>query len=528
MSKQIYKSSELDDKIIEAVDFINDPIRQTMSPQGSYVIFESAGGVQNYTKDGVTIARNTSHEDPIVNQTLNFIKEGSLATNLEAGDGTSSTVLMSSVLIKEGLRLLKNGWNPIDIRKKFLEFGSNIKDVINKQVKTIKNDDDLYHIANVSSGNIKEITENTVKTIKITGKEGQVMINPAYGADTYLIEDTGFVLPSGLFIQELAQNKSMQAQYEDVLVFITDKRLYYDTEAEKILTTAKENGYKSIVIVAQDFIGEALPFFVEQHQRGLMQVLLLKESRPEILDDLAIFLNGNVISDKSGALDELQIENFSVAKMVFASTQKAIISRDTKEKNKNIDKRVKALAKELKDIGNRENNEYKKLEKRVANLTKGMVTIKVGGKTWPEVNEKILTYEDAVNATKVAIESGYVLGGGITMLNAWNNLNKKNLDKEFERVFDKYCKAIVSQVSINCGVNPEVNLERIYNEQKKHGLNWGYNAVSGKIEDLHKAGVIEPIKVTTQVIDNSISIANIILTSRYRMVEKLEDNNKDK
>ena len=522
MSKEIFKSYDLDEKVIQAVDFINDPIRQTMSPQGGYVIYEDNVGVQHYTKDGVTIARNISHEDPIINQTLLTIRDGSLATNQQAGDGTSSTVLMSAILIKEGLRLIKNGWNPIDIRKQFLEFGASIKDIIKKQVNLIKTDNDLYHIANVSSGNIKEITENTVKTIKITGKEGQVMIDPAYALETYLIEDTGFVIQSGIFIQELAQNKSMQAKYENVLFLVTDKRLYYDTEAEKILTVAKESGYKSVVIVASDFIGEALPFFVEQHQRGLMQVLLVKETKPEILTDLAVYLNTEVISDKSGTLDNLEIKDFSIAKMVFSNQIKTIISRDKKEKNTGIALRVKAIEKEMKSIGNKDDLEYKKLERRIASLTKGMVTIKVGGKTIPEINEKIMTYEDAVNATRVSLESGYVIGGGITTLNAWNKLNKKNLDREFERVYDKYCKAILNQVSENCGVNPEVNLERIKLGQDKNGTNWGYNAVTNKVEDLHKAGVIEPYKVTTQVIDNSISIANIILTSRYRIINKVE------
>lgn len=526
MYKDIYKSKDLDDKIIEAVDFITKPIEQTMSPQGGYVLFESGKNSHAYTKDGVTIAKNIAHDDPVINQTLSIIKEGSLTTNSEAGDGTSSTVKASSVLIKEGLRLLANGWNPIDIRKEFLKFGSNLKEIISKEVKTIKDDKDLYHIANVSSGNIKEITENTVKTIKVTGKEGQVMIEPAYALDTYLVEDTGFALQSGLFIQELAHNKSNYAKYEDTLIFITDKRLYYDTDAEKILTVAKENGYKSIVVIASDFIGEALPFFVEQHQRGLMQVLLLKENRPEILLDLAIYLNGEVISDKSGELDSLEIDNFTTAKMVFSNTAKTIISRDPKEKNTGIAQRVKMLQKEMKEIGRKEDGDYKKLESRIASLTKGMVTIKVGGKTPPEVNEKIMTYEDAVNAAKVGLESGFVLGSGITLINAWNKYNKKDIDKELERLFDKYCKAIFNQVSLNCGVNPEVNLERVLNAQKLNNTNFGFNAVSGKIEDLHKAGVIEPFKVTTQVIDNSISIANIILTSRYRIVnKKLEENN---
>ena len=524
MSKLIVRSKDIEDKILEAVDIITDPIKQTMSPKGGNVMFENEYGTVSYTNDGVTIAKNISVKDPILNQTIKVIKESSLKTNMEAGDGTSSTILLSSVLIKEGINLLRNGWNPIDIRNEFINTATTLKTEVAKMAHKVDTDKDLFYIANVSSSNDKEVAENTVKTIKITGKEGQVLINPGYTPNTELVEDTGFIIKSGIFTQELAQNKTFSAKYDDVLVFVTDKRLYYPIEAETILSTALNNGHKSIVIVASDFIGDALPFFVENHQKGIMNILLIKENRPEILSDLAVYLDTEVISDKSGALDKLTIKNYAQAKMVFSNVDKTIISRDGKKVHPALSLRVSEIEKEMKSIGNKNDGDYKKLEDRLASLTRGMVTIKVGGSTHIEVNEKIFRYEDAINATRASLDDGYVAGGGVTMMDSWQNVNKKRLNSEIEKVFNKYTRCVIEQILINCGESVDV----IMNTLGERDFGYGYNANSGSIENMIEAGIIEPTKVIMQVIDNSVSIANAILTSNYRIVKELEEDNNKK
>jgi chaperonin GroEL len=528
LNKLIEKSDNLEDKTILAVDLISDPIRQTMSPMGGNVMYEDASGRQQHTNDGATIAKQINHKDPFVNQIISVIRDSSLKTNMEAGDGTSSTILFSGVLIKEGLRLLRNEWNQIEIRNEFERVGDLIrKEIVSGAIK-IKDDKDLLHIANVSSSNNKEIAENTVKTIKVTGKEGQVMIEAGFSPETTLIEDSGFILNSGLFSPEFAQNKTFSSKLDEVPVLITDKRLYYESEAEQILNTALMNGFESVVIIASDFIGEALPYFAENHRTGTIKVILIKETRREILEDLAIYLGGEVISDKSGSLDNLEISDFAVSKMVFANNMKSIISRDKKEFNPGIAARVAELEKQMKEVGNKNDGDYKAIERRIASLTKGMVTIKVGGRTNMEINEKIFRYEDAINATKIALDEGYVIGGGVTIYNAWKKVASKNkIDKEIYRVFDKLCKETIRQISINCGVSPEVNLAKLEEVQGEFGKTWGFNALKGKMTNLLEDGIIEPVKVATQVLDNAISITNAVITSRYRIVNDLEeDNNK--
>jgi len=525
MSKRIINSKNNYDAILEAVDIITEPVAQTISPKGGNVLYENSVGVNTYTNDGATIVKQISVKDPEINQIIQVIKESSLKTNIEAGDGTSSTIILSSVLIKEGVKLLRMGWNTSDIQKELIKISKDIIDNSEKFSSKINGDKDIHYIANVSASNDSEIAENTVKTINVVGKDGQVIINPGYNSETEIIEDTGFIISSGLLFKELALGKTFQANYENVLTLVTDKKLYYEKEAEIILKTALSNGYKSVVIVASDFVGEALPLFIENHIKGVINVMLVKVTEPEIIDDIAVYLNTEVISDRSGSLDNLSIEHFTISKMVFSDMNKTIISRDSSEPSKLLNIRINEIKKELKKIGDKKSSEYRSFEKRLASLTRGMVTIKVGGSTPIEINEKIYRYEDAINATRAALDDGYIPGGGITLMNSWSSLKKEKYNQDMVRLFNVYSESIIRQVLRNCGEKEDVILEKIKSSKFK---NTGYNAVTNTISDMIKDGVIEPRKVLVQSILNSVSIAIAILTSNYRIVNELEEDKKDK
>lgn len=522
MNKKIYKTNDVREKIFKAVDTINDPVRQTLSPKGGNVVYEDDRGDQHYTNDGYTIVNSISVKDSVENAIIEIIKGGSQKTNLEAGDGTSSTVVMSSILIKEGLKLVESGHNQMDVRDNLNKFSSDMKRELTKMATEIKGDKDIKFIAKISASNDEKIADDVVKIIKVVGLDGQIMIDRGYGEETEIIEDTGFVLKTGMFVQELT-NKQYQSNMIDVPVLITDKRLYYKSEAETILNTVSDAGYSEVVIIAQDFIGEALPFFVANHQNNRIKITLIVEKKLEILEDLAIYLGGHVISDKKGMLvDNISIGDFTIAKRVFTDLSKCIISRDKKEKNKNIDTRVKTLKAEMKKIGNKNDPEYINLTKRVSSLTNGMVTIKVSGATPLDVMEKIHRYEDAISASRASLKEGYLPGAGIAVFNAFKNIK---VLPEYEKMFRLASEINIRQIADNCGLNGEVVLDKMNNSPK----GFGYNANSGKIEDVVKAGIIEPLLVTTQVIANAVSIANIIITSRYIIVNDLEDikNNKE-
>ncbi len=521
MNKKIYRYEDIEDKIINAVETITNPIAQTISPKGGNVIYEDQQGSQYSTNDGVTIAKNISVKDEVENAIIEIIKSGSLKTNTEVGDGTSSTILASSVLIKEGLRLIHNSMNQMELRDHLTKFAEDMRKELLTKVKNVEGDKDIKFIAKISSNNDETIANDVVRILKVVGTTGQVMIDKGFNTETEIIEDTGFMLRSGVFAQELV-NKQFQTSMLDVPVLITDKRLYYKNEAETILKVALDAGYNEIVIIAQDFLGEALPYFIANHINNKIHVILIAEKKPELLEDLAIYLGGEVVSDKKGALvDNVTIDNFMMAKRVFSDPGKSIISRDKKEKNTELPIRVKALQAELKKIGNKNDGEYIKLQNRISSLTSGMVTIKVGGATHLEIIERIYRYEDAINAARAATKEGYLPGAGVAILRAFKNIS---VSKDCERMFTRLAEANIRQIATNCAKSPDI----IVNLVKEAKDNFGFNAVSGKIEDVVKAGIIEPFLVTTQVISNAVSIANIILTSRYLIVNDLEDYNDKK
>lgn len=522
MNKTIHRYADIKDKIIHAVDLLTDPVRQTLSPKGGNVIYDDDNGNQHYTNDGYTIISHIQVADPVENAIIEIIKGGSRKTNLEAGDGTSSTLVASSVLIKEGLKLVENGENQMDVRDELNKFTTLMVKELKKKVTPIKTDEDIKKIALISSSNDKNIANDIVKIIKVAGEDGQVILDRGYSTETEVIEDTGFVVKSGIFAQELG-NKQLQAGMLDVPIIVTDKRIYYKSEAETILTTALEAGYSEVVIVAQDFIGEALPYFVANHINNKIRVILVSEKKPEVLEDLAIYLGTEVVSDKKGALvDNITIDNFAMAKRVFTDPYKTIISRDKKESDTEINKRVKVLKNQQKKVGNKNDPEYLNLSRRISSLTTGMVTIKVAGATGEEILEKIHRYEDAVNAARAAMKEGYLPGAGVSVLNAYCQI-EKNFPEKYKTMFRAVAEYNVRQIAENCGKSSDVILDKVLKSPEGQG----YNAVTDKVEDVMKAGIIEPFIVTSQVIANAVSIANIIITSKYLIVNDIEANKKD-
>jgi chaperonin GroEL len=526
MYKLVYKYSEVEDEVFEAIDIITDPIKQTLSPKGGNVIYEDDNGNQFVTNDGATIAKNISVENPVQNAIIEIIKASALKTNVEAGDGTSSTILLASILTKEGLRLVRDGVNQMEVKRELESFADKMKRVLEKNVRPIKTDEDIRFIAGISANNDTAIADDVVRIIKVVGEDGQVILDRGYTAETEIIEDSGFVLRSGLLVPEIG-NKQHQSMMLDVPVIITDKRLYYKSEAETILKTVLENGYKEVVIVAADFIGEALPYFVANHQQNKVKVILVKENKLDILEDLATYLGGEVISDKKGSLvNNITIADFMMSTRVFSDPYKSIVSRDKDDDNTDIDKRVKMLKKEMKTIGNQNDSEYKKLQERVAAMTNGMVTLKVGGHTQLEVIEKLFRYEDAISAVRAAMKKGYLPGAGMSVYHAYKKIK---VPSEYHRMFKKATEANIRQVAENSGKNPDLVLNTIDELTEEFGKETiGYNALTDKFEDVLEAGIIEPFLVTSNVIDNAVSIANVIITGRYLIVNDIEAIRKNK
>lgn len=519
-TKEIHSYAKIQNKILEAIDMIADPVRQTLSPKGSNVIFEDERGNINQTNDGVTIARSINVEDPVHNAIINIMKHSSAKTNSEAGDGTTTTLLLSQRLIKQGFKLIDNGMNPMVLKKKLEKMGNIIVDKLSRQVIKIKNETDLLNIATISANNDSEIAKNIVEVVKFAGEDGMVFIEPNTERDTVIEKEPGFQLDSGMFTPDLRTNPhSFSATYKKVPVLITDKRLYYTEEAEHILATVLKSGYKEVVIIARDFIGQAPGMFIGTHQKGTVKCLLVKDSRvtennSESLDDLAIYLGGTVVKEKRGSLvNKISIKDFCIAEQVYSDAVKTILT-PIQENKKGVSDLVSSLKAELK-----KDKDNQELKRRIACLTSGTTKIKVGGATPLEVSEKIYRYEDAINATRNANKYGYLIGGGMALLKSFN---PKDFDEDIRSLARSFTEGSIRQIAENCGKHEDHVIETVLSGDE----NFGYNALTDKYENILKAGVVDPYKVTEMAVLNSISVANVILSSKYLIVNKLDENNK--
>lgn len=515
VNKEIHKFEDISDKINKAVGLLVDPIKGTMSPKGANVIFTDENGTIHHTNDGFTIAKNINVSDTIDNAIIDIVKEASIKTNSEAGDGTSTTALLSQILIKEGLQKVSEGWNKMTLTREMKKAGEKIISRLEKQRRDAKGEKDLEYIATIAANNDKNIAKDVVKVVDSVGKRGLVFIEPNPKLTTEIKIDSGFVAKSGIFSPELRTSQDVKVVYNNVPVLITDKKLYHHEEAATIIKTALDAGYDDIVVVAKDFIGESINTFVANHTNEILNILLVKEpaGTSEFLEDLAVYLGTEVIRDKKGMLvNKITPKSFGRAEKVYSDNVKTIFSpKDKSKTNPNLTMRINTLQKMHDD-----EPENKEVEERLASLTNGMVTIKVGGSTPIEVNERIYRYEDAVNATRAALDSGYLVGGGIALNNCYN---EKDYNKELDTMFLRFCTATVRQIAINCGKHPETIIKEV------GGLT-GYNANTDKMENLLESGIIDPYKVTEMAVRNSISVASAIISSNYLIVNKEEEDGK--
>jgi chaperonin GroEL len=523
MKTQVLRYKDIRDKILQAVDLISEPIRGTMSPKGNNVLFRNDMlGVES-SNDGHRLAKMIQSNDQVVDLILDVIKNGSTRTNTEAGDATSTTILLSSILIKEGLKLVDEGWKPMDIKKELVKFREIILKNLKKESVKIMGDKDILNVAAISANNDYDIAKDILQTVKVAGLDGMVFLEGNNRPVTDIIEDTGFNVGSGMFSAEFRNNpRQFSAMHKNVPVLITDKRIYYKEEAETIIRVAAMNGHKNLVVIARDFIGEAVNVFRANHDEKF-QILLVKDNNctdkdNESLKDLAAYTSGKLISEKNGSLvNKLKIDDYIVVDQVFSDATKTLISTKLSA-NKTCRDRVKAIKSELK-----KDKEDKVLNRRLASLTNGMVTLKIGGATPIEMGEKIYRYEDAINATRAAMRDGTLVGGGVALRNSFK---PKQHNQELLSMFKKYCEANMRQIASNCGEDPNEIIGLVSENKQK---NSGYNALTGEIEDLAEAGVLDAYKAVEMAVTNSVSVANEIISSNFLIVPDVseeKDNNK--
>lgn len=520
---EIHKYADVKERIFSGLRKLAEPVTSTLTPKGKNVVYQDRSGNFIVTKDGYNIAHHIDLEDPVEHAVTEFIKAAAFRTNAVAGDGTTTSILLSDKLFRDGYALIERGMNPADLVREIKHVETCLVDEITSRARKVDNDEQLEYVASVSSSNDEEIAKNVARVVSRAGQDGLVFLEGHSKPEVEIIEENGFVMNRGLYHQHLANRPgNMAAIHENALVFITDKRLYYEDEVIEILKSAAALGENRVIVVAADFIGQAPAIFISNHMdpKVNMEILLIKEDEEAVLGDLATYLKGKVVLDKDGSLaDRLASareggkkkleEFFTRASKVLADPVRTMLLTDEK-KNLGLELHLKALKEQLKKV-DEDSSEGKKYKRRIACLTNGITTVRVGASTQPELQEKLHRYQDAISATRVALAEGYVVGGGLTLWAAYNKLIKgklKNLSVEVRGLIEGYCKAPLQKIAENCNVHEKELFSSVTDTT-------GYNANTERYEDLLEAGIIEPLVVLRCAVENSMSVAAGLLSGNH-------------
>jgi len=531
MSKIIEFGPEGREKLVKGVDTLADAVVSTLGPNGRNVVIEKEHGQVQSTKDGVTVAKHISLKDPVENLGVNLVKDASLKTADKAGDGTTTSTLLAREMIKGGLSHLNNGANAVEIKR---EIDKSVKEVIdvlkNKISEDISSEDQLEQVATVSANNDKEIGKLISTALDKVGDEGIVHIEESKSGETYLETVEGLQFNRGFkspyFVTD---NNTMSSTLSDVSVLIADHKFTNVKELLPILEGVAKQA-KSLLIIAEDIDHEALATLIVNKQRGTLNVCAVKapdfgDRRKLILEDIAIMTGGQVFDKSKGMkLDKFSWEWFGEARTATISKTTTTII-DGKGDEDTINKRIEELAHQVE--GSESEFEREQLQSRLAKMCGGVSIIHVGGRNETEMNEKKDRVDDALHATKAAIEEGIVPGGGTALLYAREVLpfSTKCQDKIGADIVYAACGKPFEQILINAG-HDSVEAQMIGKyDLVKMGNKWdGYNIKKGKVVNMKKEGIIDPTKVTRVALENAAAVAGTVLLTECIVVNEPKED----
>jgi chaperonin GroEL len=529
MSKQIAFSEDARAKLREGINKLADSVKVTIGPKGRNVVIGKSYGSPVITNDGVTIAKEIELEDPLENMGAQLVKEVAKKTD-EVGDGTTTATILAQAMINEGLKNVAAGANPMILRYGIEKGVKAVVAALKEQAIPVKSDQDIANIATISSGSpeigamIAEVMKKVGKAGVITVEEGQTM-----GLDSDVVE--GMQFDNGYISPYMATDTSrMEASYDDAQILITDKKISSIQEILPVLEAVATTGRKKLVIIAEDIDGQALTTLVLNNIQGGFKTLAVKapgfgDRRKEMLRDIAALTGGQLVSDEMGlTLEKVTLEDLGRADKVVATKEKTTIVGGKGDK-KLIEERITQIKAQIENTDSTYDKE--KLKERHAKLAGGVGVIKVGAATEVEMKEKKYRIEDALAATKAAVDEvdgGILAGGGVALVDAISSLNALNLEGEEKIGADILRKALqqpLRQIAENSGEDGGVVVERVRNEKK----GFGYNALTGEYVDMVKAGIIDPLKVTMSALQNAASVAATVLTTEVLIVEKPKPEN---
>ena len=528
MSKEITFGSDARMKLKSGIDALANAVKVTLGPKGRNVVLQKSYGAPAITKDGVSVAKEIELEDPVENMGAQMVKEVASKTNDLAGDGTTTATVLAQAMVAAGMKYVAAGANPMDLKRGIDKAVGKVVETLRKSSTVVGNDfKKIQQIGSISANNDEEIGSLIADAMKRVSKDGVITVEEAKGTDTYMDEVLGMQFDRGYLSPYFITNsQSMVTEYDNPLILIHDKKISNMQEIIPVLEKASQAG-RPLLIIAEDVESQALGVLVVNRLRGGLKVVAVKapgfgDRRKAMLEDLAILTGGSVISEEQGhKLEEVEIEHLGTCDKITIDKDNTTVVNGAGKATK-IKSRINQIKQQIETTTSDYDKE--KLQERLAKLSGGVAVLYVGAATEVEMKEKKDRVDDALHATRAAVEEGTVTGGGVALVRTIKSLSKVDTANEDERmgvqIVTKALESPLRIIAANAGVDGSVVLQNVMNDKGSYG----YNARTDKYQDLEKAGVIDPTKVTRVAIENAGSIAGMVLTTECVVNDIKEDN----
>ncbi len=528
-AKELHFNVDARAALKRGVDQLAEAVKVTLGPKGRNVVIDKKFGAPTVTKDGVTVAKEIELSDPLENMGAQMVKEVATKTSDLAGDGTTTATVLAQAIFREGLKNVTAGVNPMALKRGIDKAVTAVVEELKKMSVVTQGKKEIAQVGSISANNDKEIGDLIAEAMEKVGKDGVITVEEAKGLETTLETVEGMQFDRGYLSPYFVTDpEKMEAVLEDAMILIHDKKISSMKDLLPILEKVAQLG-KPLLIIAEDIEGEALATLVVNKLRGTLRVCAVKapgfgDRRKAMLQDVAILTNGQVISEEVG----FKLENAVVTDLGRA--KRIVIDKDntTLIDGGGEDDKIQGRIKEIKAAIDKTTSDYdkEKLQERLAKIAGGVAVINVGAATESEMKEKKARVEDALHATRAAVEEGIVPGGGVAFVRAQKALKSLKLEDSDEQIgvgiVSRAIEEPIRMIVQNAGGEASIVVEKVRNSKES---NYGYNALTDEYENLVEAGVIDPTKVTRTALQNAASIAGLLLTTEALIVEKKEDKN---
>ena len=525
-AKEVIFEQSARTKMLKGVNTLADAVKVTLGPKGRNVILEKSFGSPVITKDGVTVAKEIELEDKFENMGAQMVKEVASKTSDDAGDGTTTATVLAQAIYREGSKVVAAGYNPMEVKRGIDKAVEVIVKELEKYSKPIKSRDEIAQVGIISANGDETIGKIIAEAMDKVGKEGVITVEEAKSLETTLDVVEGMQFDRGYLSPYFVTDpERMETLLENPFILLSEKKINSMKDLLPILESVAKMG-RPLLIIAEDIEGEALATLVVNKLRGTLAAAAVKapgfgDRRKEMLKDISTLTGGQVISEDLGLkLENVTLNDLGKAKRVTINKENTTIV-DGGGNKKDIDGRVKQIRAQIEETTSDYDRE--KLQERLAKLVGGVAVVNVGAATETEMKEKKARVEDALNATRAAVQEGIVPGGGVALLRAAKALDSLKLDREQQSGVDIIRRAVeepLRQLAGNAGFEGSVVIEKV---RAKNELSWGFNAQTEQYEDLLKSGVIDPTKVTRNALLNAASVASLLLTTEAMVAEKPDE-----